>query len=122
MRQARIAAFFLSLLAILVIINALYISHIAKDFSKSIDLIDATDAESAANEYKMLYEKFKGAERYISITVSHDDLTNIDNCFSEIIGAAEAGMTGSIKTAESRLKDSLGHLGRLSGINIDSII
>lgn len=122
MKQARIATFFLSFLALLVIINAIYIGHIAKNFSKSIDLIDTRDAESAAKEYKMLYEKFKRYERYISITVSHDDLTNIGNCFSEIIGAAEAGMAGSIKTIESRLKDSLGHLGRLSGINIDSII
>ena len=122
MKQARIATFFLSFLALLVIINAIYIGHIAKNFSKSIDLIDTRDAESAAKEYKMLYEKFKRYERYISITVSHDDLTNIEEAFAEIIGAARAGNEIGLITLKSRLRDSLEHLGRLSSINLDSIL
>lgn len=122
MKQARVAAAFLSLLLLLVIINAIYIGHITRDFSKRVDEIDSSDTENALKEYKNLYESFKKAEKFISITVSHDDLTNIESCFSDIIGAAEAGMEGSIIIIESRLKDSLEHLGRLSGFNIDSII
>ena len=54
--------------------------------------------------------------------MSHDDLTNIEEAFAEIIGAARAGNEIGLITLKSRLRDSLEHLGRLSSINLDSIL
>jgi hypothetical protein len=62
------------------------------------------------------------AQHFFAITVSHDDLTNIEGCFYEILGAAEANDDDALKIAKSRLIGSLSHLKRLSAINIDSIL
>ena len=66
-------------------------------------------------------EKFMEYERYINITVNHEDLTLIEDLFSQY----EAEMRDESDDAEitkSRLINALTHLRRLSGINIDSVI
>ena len=122
MKPAKIAIVFLIFLAAVIIANSLYISNVSEALAKKVDLIDTKDTEQCAIEYKKLFSEFRKAEKFISITVSHDDLTNIEESFADIIGAAEAGMEGNVIMIKSRLKDSLEHLGRLSGINLESII
>ena len=86
-------------------------------------LIFATsDPASAMAEFERLFTSFRKAEKFISITVGHDDLTHIEENFADIIGAARAGDEDALVTTKSRLIDSLGHLRRLSGISLDSII
>jgi hypothetical protein len=80
---------------------------------------DDSDAYEKANELKTRFESY---ERFISLTVSHDDLTNIEECYSELVGYLRVNMTDEAKVTKSRLIDALTHLRRLSGINIDSII
>lgn len=79
---------------------------------------DGSDAEAA----ERLYREFLRREKVISLTVSHDDLTNIETNFAEMCGALRAREYGQAKIAKSRLTDALRHLRRLSGITIDSII
>ena len=122
MKSAKFSIAFLIFLATVIIANSLYISNVTKGLAKKVDLIDTKNTEQCAIEYKKLFSEFHKAEKFISITVSHDDLTNIEESFSDIIGAAEAGMEGYVIMIKSRLKDSLEHLGRLSGINLESII
>ncbi|MBQ8320831.1 MAG: DUF4363 family protein [Clostridia bacterium] len=69
-----------------------------------------------------LYDDFKSKESYISLTVSHDDLTNIESGFAELIGYLSADEFGSAVATKNRLLDSLEHLRRLSGINFEAII
>ncbi len=81
------------------------------------DVRDCQDYQDAAAVRK----KFMGYERYINITVSHEDLTVIEDLFSEyeadlLYGSEDAEIT------KSRLVNALMHLRRLSGINIDSIV
>ena len=77
------------------------------------------DACSTAEEMKRRFDK---KERFISLTVSHDDLTNIEECYSELVGYLKVDMKDEAEATKSRLIDALSHLRRLSGINIDSII
>ena len=105
-----------------VILNSLYISKTTEKFADRIKETDTEDLTAAAEILKDTHRDFKKAEKFISITVSHDDLTNIEEGFADIIGAAEAGMTVDVITIKSRLEDALRHLGRLSSINFDSVI
>ena len=86
----------------------------AEDF-----LVEGRDAYRNAEEIK---RRFENRERFISLTVSHDDLTNIEECYSELIGYLKVNMTDEAEATKSRLIDALTHLRRLSGVNIDSII
>ena len=122
MKAVRIAGIVLLLLLTSVILNSIYISKITEKFADRIQEIDTDNLETATEILKNIREDFKKAEKFISITVSHDDLTNIEEGFADIIGAAEAGMKVDVITIKSRLEDALRHLGRLSSINFDSII
>ena len=81
--------------------------------------VNDDDSYSVAEEMK---RRFEEKERFISLTVSHDDLTNIEECYSELVGYLKVDMKDEAEVTKSRLIDALSHLRRLSGINIDSII
>ena len=121
MKTIRIAIVVLLLLTVTVVANSLYISHVTEKFSRELENLDI-NSDNIIEELESGFKRFKKAERFISITVSHDDLTNIEESFADIIGAAKAGETGDIQRIKSRLVDSLLHLGRLSSLNLDSII
>ncbi len=76
------------------------------------------DEEKAENIYKIFRQK----KSYMSLTVSHEDLTSIEECFIELIGYTRDEDDGNAQTAKNRLVFYLEHLRRLSGFNLDSII
>ncbi len=69
-----------------------------------------------------LYGDFIKARTYLSLSVDHDDIRAVEEEFAEIRGALSVGDKDGAAIAKSRLCGALGHLGRLSGFNIDSII
>ena len=122
MKAVKISIAVLLTLTVSVAANSLYINHMTKDFSKKLEHVNIEDGENLTETFEKIFNNFKKAERFISITVSHDDLTNIEESFADIIGAAKAGAKSDIERIKSRLVDSLEHLGRLSSLNLDSII
>lgn len=122
MKAFKIATAVLVLLIVAILLNSIFIGRISEDLAERIKALDLENMEIAAREAEEIYSDFKRAEKYISITVSHDDLTNIEESFSDIMGAFDANMKSDIIIIKSRLSDALSHLGRLSGINLDSII
>lgn len=114
------AIFFTTL--ILVILNSVLLNSLISETITEVENAEENDTKKAEGEYEKIYKKFKVKETYIAITVNHEDMTNIEDAFSEVIGAAEAGDREGIITAKNRLIDALRHLKRLSGINIDSIL
>ena len=83
--------------------------------------------EVSVNEFTLdkllkIDEKFKKTEIYIAMTVSHDDLTNIEDCFAEMEGYLSVGDTNGAEVSKSRLISFLEHLRRLVGFNIDTLI
>ena len=80
---------------------------------------NGSEAFERATEVKELYER---RQSYISLSVSHNDLTEIESAFAELLGQLEVGELDGAKITKSRLVDALGHLRRLSGVNIDSVV
>jgi hypothetical protein len=60
-------------------------------------------------------------EIFVSLTVSHEDLTNIEEMLSEIDGAITAKDKDAVIIAKSRFESAVLHLGQLSALNIESI-
>lgn len=103
-----------------VFINAAVVVEKAADYREKVAAL-SPESEHIAEEVSALYDAFAKDERYISLSVNHDDLTNIEESFAEMIGAAKAGDKEQFTVVKSRLEDAFSHLGRLSGINPDSI-
>lgn len=121
MKSVRFAYIILFLLCAAVIINSIAVGNIIENLKKEVEAAEENDMFRAENEYEELYKKYKKYEPYVSLTVDHDDLSNLEDGFSEIIGAARADDSAALITAKSRLCDCLSHIKRLSGINIESI-
>ena len=85
------------------------------------EVIDGVERAKSYEEISAVKEKYTEYERFISISVSHEDLMNIEDLFAEyevemMIESEDREIT------KNRLKSALGHLRRLSAVNIDSII
>lgn len=116
MKVLKLAYAILIVLIIGISINSYYIKRTTDSLEKELSIAETSE------DFKRLYKDFKKAENIISLTVSHEDLTNIEEGFAEIIGASIANDSNSVAITKSRLKESLKHLGRLSGLNIESIL
>ena len=76
------------------------------------------ESQAAAKES---FENFRREENFLSLTVNHNDLTDIEGLYSEMLGYLAVNDRDGAKVTKSRLIDALSHLRRLSGINISSI-
>ena len=120
MRDKILAAFLLTVTLSFVVANTLIIK---KEIEKVEDSVRALDIrEGNSKDAIDAYEIFKKKETYISMTVNHYDLTNIEESFAELIGYLSVGDYDGAAVTKSRLLDALSHLRRLTGFNIDSII
>lgn len=115
MKNVRIAGVLLTLTLVAVVINAIAVRSIIGGI---LDEVETAEAE----DYTEIFDKFKSMETYISLSVDHEDMMNIELAFAELIGAVEADDEKTATVVKSRLKHSLEHLRQLSGINIDSIL
>lgn len=118
------------ILAAVILILVLLASALNTHFLlRSIDKIETgvevlsfeAPASESKSEAEALFESYKKAEGFLSLTVSHNDLTDIESFFSEMIGYLSVSDKDGAKMAKSRLIDALAHLRRLSGVNISSI-
>lgn len=91
---------------------------------ESVDRIEISDEkhEAARTQAEESYDLFREKETFIGLTVNHDDLSTIEDCFSELIAYLHVGDADGAAVAKNRLTDALSHLRRLSGFNIDAII
>ena len=80
------------------------------------------EGEGALEGLCKIDEGFRDKLTYIGLTVSHDDLTNIEDCFAEMTGNLRVGDTKGAEVTKSRLISFIEHLRRLVGFNIDNII
>lgn len=121
MSSIKISYLVLILCISFVIANGLYLNYITDELYERAEEIEV-DAAGAKERAEELYSFFEKHQRLISITVSHDDLRDIDDEMCELIGALRVDDTEGAEITKSRLCGSLRHLKRLSGLNIDSII
>ena len=114
-----IITFSVTILAI--IFNTIYLGNITQDFVSDIEELDIS-SESAALDAQSIRADFMKSLPFISLTVSHDDLTNIEDGFAELVGYLKVKDTEAAEVTKNRLKCYFEHLKRLSGFNIDSVI
>lgn len=119
MKSAVVAFIVLIATLIAVILNSFFVMKCIDDISSRLESAPS-DTESY-ELYEDIFDKYMKKQRYIGLTVSHDDLTNIEREFNEILGSIESGDEENLIIAKSRLIGALSHLKRLSGINADSI-
>ena len=122
MKAVWFAAVTLTLLLCFVVTNSLVLKSKIELLKENIIGAEENNMDEAHKEYNSLFLKYNKLEKYMSLTVNHEDLANIENAFAEIIGAANADDKTALLTTKSRLIDYLSHIRRLSGINIDSIL
>lgn len=108
-------------LVVFVFANCIVLANIIDEITELTISAEESDMATAEKEYTEIYERYKNHELFISLSVDHNDLSDIETSFSEIIGAAKADDSAGVLTAKSRLIDRLRHIKRLSGINIDSV-
>ncbi|MBO7196407.1 MAG: DUF4363 family protein [Clostridia bacterium] len=102
-------------------VNTIVLNNQIKDITDTIVSLSVED-DDAEKYAKAVYDEFKEKVKYISLTVSHDDIRDIEDCFVEMIGYLSVGDDNSAEVTKDRLTRSLEHLRRLSGFNIDAII
>ena len=102
-------------------INTAVLEKQISEVTEAVTALNVND-ENAQETATVIYDDFRKKETYISLTVNHDDLTNIEEGFAELIGYLEIGDTDGAYVTKNRLLDSIDHLRRLSGFNIDAII
>ena len=103
------------------IINTIILQNMTDKLIENAKTLSLTD-ENANRMAKELHEEFKANESYIALTVSHEDLTNIEECFAELNGYLAVSDTEGAMIVKYRLISFLGHLRRLVSFNIDTII
>ena len=121
MKEKILAVVLFVLIILFVIVNTVVMNEQITEVIDRVDKLDLS-AENSVKEANILYEDFMKKESYLSITVSHNDMTSIEDCFVEMIGYISVDDIDNATVVKYRLKSSLEHLRRLSGFNIDAII
>jgi hypothetical protein len=106
---------------LLVIFSTLYIEWEIDKITLSVDRLD-TSSENAAEEARRIRGEYKSSVCFISLFVTHDDLTNIEDLLAELDGCLRVGDAEEAEVVKNRLISSLEHLRRLSGMNLEAII
>ena len=118
-------AFIIALITALLVACAVFVNSVFLDISLTALIEECESIPEQCEEierWEALYGDFVKWQRYISLTVSHEDMSNIESDFAEMLASARVGDRDSLVIAKSRLIMTLTHLKRLSGVNPDSIL
>lgn len=119
--KVKIAAFIIFIAIIVsVATNTVILGIQIDDLSAEVEKIEV--GNDAYQQTSVLLENFRQKEAFMSLTVSHDDLTTIGECMVEMQVYLSQEDYENAEVAKNRLEYFLKHLKRLSGFNIDSII
>ena len=121
MKDKIIAIVSLITVLVVVVLNGVALKSKIEATIKEVSSLKITE-NTTKDEAERIFDKFLEREHYISLTVSHEDLTIIEDCFCEMIGYLKVGDIDNAEVTKGRLLGSLEHLRRLSGFNIDTII
>ena len=117
MKSLRIGVIMLLIVIGFSAVNTLFLSGAIERLCEGVSSY-SIEGDGCAME---LYSDFKALEAFASLTVSHEDLTNIEDLFVEVISYSKIGDKEGLFIAKSRLDNALLHLGRLIRLNIDSV-
>ena len=112
------------LIIALVVANTIFLHKSIDEIYDALVGVDIKEGNCvvAKNDVEKILDSLKKEELFMGLTVNHDDLSDIKNEFSELIGYLSVDDAKGAVVVKNRLMDSLSHLRRLSGFNIDAII
>jgi phage-related tail protein len=108
-------------LLISVILNAVYISRFTDKIYTISSEAEVDDLETFEKTFEKIKKIYNNNEIFVSLSVSHEDLTSIQEILAEIEGAMSANDKNAVIIAKSRFESAVLHLGQLSALNIESI-
>lgn len=117
MKEKVMAVCLLVLVLLFVIFNTIMLDrHI-------VTLVEAIENGGLDEEKASIaYDIFRQKKMFMSFSVSHEDLTSIEECFITLGDYIKDGDEDNAEITKNRLVFYLEHLRRLSGFNMDSII
>ena len=101
--------------------NTFFLTRCIDKILSDVEKLDTKDAE-AWDRGEKIFENYKNAERFLSLTVNHDDLADVNAYFTEMNAYLSLGNSEEATVAKSRLIDALTHLRRLSGFNFNAFL
>ena len=111
----------LVLLIFSVATNTFFLTRCIDEILSDVEKLD-TESEKARDFGEKIFENYKNAEGFLSLTVSHDDLADVNSYFTEMNAYLSLGNSEEAAVAKSRLIDALSHLRRLSGFNFNAFL
>ena len=104
-----------------VTLNALYLSRFTEKLYTISNETEVGDIEDFKETFEKIKKTYNNNEIFVSLSVSHEDLTSIKEALAEIDGAIKANDKNAVIIAKSRFESAVLHLGQLSALNIESI-
>ena len=111
----------LILLIFSVATNTIFLTRSIDEILSDVEALD-TKAAEARDRGEKIFENYKNTEGFLSLTVSHDDLADVNSYFTEMNAYLSLGNSEEATVAKSRLIDALSHLRRLSGFNFNAFL
>ena len=102
---------------VFVLLNCIISVGAVERIEKGLDKIDiySVDAHSDA---LLLYSEYAEGCAFLSLTVNQRELSEIEDCFTELCGYLRTDMKSEAEVAKDRLKSALGRLRQSLGIGI----
>lgn len=104
-----------------VIANTFFLTRKIEQIISDIQSASTENTHDSAGRITEIFDNYQKAEGFLSLTVSHNDLSDINGYFTELMAYLSLGNAEEASVAKSRLIDALLHLKRLSGWNIQAI-
>lgn len=104
-----------------VIANTFFLTRKIEQIISDIQSASTENTNDSMGRITEIFDNYQKAEGFLSLTVSHNDLSDINGCFTELMAYISLGNAEEASVAKSRLIDALLHLKRLSGWNIQAI-
>lgn len=121
MTAKRIALVIMTITVSFVIVNTIVLNICIRKFHEMVSKCDFS-TKTGESEFYSAAEYYKKRYWFISLTVNHNDLGEVEGLISEIRGYIEIADKEGATVTKSRLVGSIEHLRRLVGINIDGIV
>ena len=104
-----------------VIANTFFLTRKIEQIISDIQSAPTENTNDSIGRITEIFDNYQKAEGFLSLTVSHNDLSDINGYFTELMAYLSLGNAEEASVAKSRLIDALLHLKRLSGWNIQAI-
>lgn len=111
------AGVILAVTLLFVILSNVYSVTAVKSIEKELAQINIYESD-AYKKLAVVYNEYTDQCGFLSLTVNRRELSEIEDCFTELCAYLRADMKKEADVAKDRLKSALGRLRQSLGVNI----